>query len=245
MPLYNTSEFLSLIKEEIGIKNIPLPVDDSALLQRFYNSALKEFSVRYPRIEVIRIGENERIEPTERDRNMRVTYKIPKWAYQDSVVVSVIGIDVARPMGYSDFYVPQGAWASPDSVLSAIADIRLSAAVASTMGKAPTFRFRPPDLIDIYNGWAGGIYEIEIGLMHDISLSTIPPTAFTHLLQLSVLDMEEYLYNKLKRIDNIDTGIGNIQLNLNSWEDAASRKADLLKEWDESANLDIDRITYF
>ena len=245
MPLYNISEFLSLIKEDIGIKDIPLPVDDKSLLQRFYNSALKEFSVRYPRIETIILGDENRIAPEYRDRNTKIIYRIPKYVYQDSTILAVTKFDVSRPLGYSDFYVPQGVWASPDAVLSSLADIKLAAALASTMGKAPTYQFKAPDLLYVYNGWSGGVYDVDVALMHDISLSTIPPTAITHLKQLAILDIEEYLYNKLKRIDNLDTGIGNIQLNINNWEDAGNRKLELLKEWDEDGNLDIDQITYF
>ena len=48
MGLYNLSEFLSVVKEDIGIRDIPLPVDDAELVKRFDNSALKSFSIRYP-----------------------------------------------------------------------------------------------------------------------------------------------------------------------------------------------------
>jgi hypothetical protein len=137
-------------------------------------------------------------------------------------------------------------WASPDSVLTGIADIKIAASVASAMGKAPTFEFRNPDILIVYNGWSGGVYQLDIGLMHDISLSTITPTSFTNLRQLAVVDIEEYLYNKLKRMDNLDVGIGNIQLKLDDWQDAASRKREMLDTWDrEGANLDLDQITYF
>lgn len=246
MSLYNTSEFLTLLKEDIGIKDLPLPVDDKELLRRLGQSALKEFSVRSPRVEMVSIGENERLDPDENSRYTMLKYRIPKWAYHGTTILSVPNVDIARPMGYSDMYVPQGSWASPDVVLGALADIQSSASVAATMGRAITHKFVSPDIIYIYNGWAGGIYDVHLAMLHDISLSTISPTAFTHLRQLCVLDLEEFLYNKMKRLDNLEVGIGNIQLKIENWEDAGNRKMELLKDWDENgANLDIDFIRYF
>jgi len=245
MPLYTSSEFLRLIKSDIGIKDIPLPVDDNELYQRINESALKEFSVRSPRREKFTIGNDDKIPPSYVTSTNALRYRIPKTVYWDAEVLMVIKVDVARPLGYSDLYVPQGMWASPDSVLSSLADVRIAAGVASAMGRAPTFNFVVPDIIELYNGWSGGIYDVEIGITHDPSLSTISPTAFTHLRELATLDVEEFLYNKLKRLDNLDVGIGNIQLKIDSWENAASEKKQLLKEWDEDGNLDIDTISFF
>lgn len=247
MSLYNISEFLTVIKEDMGIKNIPLPVDDAELLKRMGNSALKEFSVRAPRAETILLNESDIITPNEVNAyNRRVTYRLPTHKFTGSVILGVTRIDLATPMEYSNYYIPQGLWMSPDMLLGAIGDVKIAASMASNMGKAPTFKFTKPDKLMIYNGWYNGTYEVDILLSHDISLSTIPDTAFTHLRQLCVLDLEEYLYGQLKRSDNADVGIGNIQLKIDNWENAGEKKLELLKEWDENgANLDIDSVSYF
>lgn len=246
--LYSMSEFVNLIKENIGTDDIPMPVDDAEIVRRLCQSTLKEFSVRCPRIKTIYIGDECRLNDDINNISIskRMVYRIPKHHYIDSQILAVSRVDVSRPNGYSDLYVPQGMWASPVSILSAIADIKIAAASASTMGRAPTFKFVAPDILEIFNGWSSGTYEVDIELMHDPSLSTIPPTAFTHLLQLAELDISEFLYNKLKRKENLDTGVGNIQLKLDSWESAGREKRELLEKWDnEGANLDIDNITYF
>ncbi len=247
MSLYNASEFLSLLKEDIGIKDLALPVDDNELLRRISQSALKEFSVRSPRIETITINENERIEIDKRIQNNVIAYRIPKWVYAGTTILSIPRVDISRPNEYRDMYVPQGgSWMSPDSMLESIANIRLSASMGAAMGRAPTWQFKSPDILHLYNAWAGGVYEVDIAVVHDISLSTISPTAFTNFRELCILDLQEFLYNKLKRIENLEVGIGNIQLRIENWEDSANRKRELLKEWDEGgANLDIDNISYF
>jgi hypothetical protein len=235
---------MTVVKSNIGIKDIALPVTDEELVERFASSALKEFSVRSPRMEIFYLSDENRVEPSVLTRGRQVIYKIPRHVYLDSTIIGVSKVDIMQPLGYSDLYVPQGMWADPASLISAIADVKLAAAVAGGMGKAPTFRFVPPDKIWLYNGWSSGIYYSEVLLTHDLSLSTVSPTAFTHLLQLAELDISEYLYNKLKRIDNLDVGVGNIQLKIDNWEGAGERKRDLLKEWEEGS-IDIDTITYF
>ena len=68
----------------------------------------------------------------------------------------------------------------------------------------------------------------------------------THLRQLAVLDLEEYLYNQLKRKDQLDVGVGTINLKIDEWANARDEKKQLLETWDnEGANLDIDPINYF
>ena len=247
MALYTPTSFLTLLKQDIGIKGIPLPVDDKSLYDRFVESALKEFSVRCPRTSTFLINDNERVNKHIITSSSRapIKYRIPKTFYIDSEILSVLRVDVARPLGYSDLYVPQGMWASPDSILTSIADIRVAAGVASSMGKAPTFRYEAPDIIYLYNGWSSGTYEIEIALLHDSSLSTLQPTQFTTLRRLAVLDLQEYLYNELSRMDNLDVGIGTIDLKIDRWADAADKKLDLLKEWDEDGSLSVDSIQYF
>lgn len=243
--LYNYSEFLTQIKEDIGIKDVPLPVDDAALTKRFITSALREFSVRYPRLEEIIITQDEAVDLSTRTSYGAVTYIIPEKYYRGSQILTVLSIDSTGYSAAENFYNPTLFLGSADLMLESIADIKLASSLGSMMGHAPTFRFDPPNRLIIYNGWTGGSFRVEVGMLHDPSLSTIPPGAMTHLRQLAVLDIEEYLYNKMKRIQSLDTGVGNIELRIDNWENAGQEKRDLLKEWDEDASLDLDTINWF
>lgn len=243
--LYNFSEFLTQIKEDIGIKDVPLPVDDSALTKRFITSALREFSIRYPKIEDIVITPKEAIDLSNRSSFGCVTYLIPEKYYRGSEILTVLSINSTGYGSEADMYMPNVVLGSADIMIESIADIKMAASLGSMMCHAPTFRFDAPNRLTIYNGWTGGSFRVEIGLLHDPSLSTIPPGAMTHLRQLTILDIEEYLYNKLKRTTDIETGIGTINLRIDNWENAAQEKKDLLREWDESATLDLDSISFF
>ena len=243
--LYNYSEFLTQIKEDIGIKDVPLPVDDTALTKRFITSALREFSVRYPRIEDIIITQDMAIDLSTRSAYGAVTYIIPEKYYRGSQILTVLSINSTGYGAADNFYNPTLFLGSADILLESVSDIKMAASLGRMMGHAPTFRFDHPNRLTIYNGWTGNSFKVEVGMMHDPSLSTIPPGAMTHLRQLAVLDIEEYLYNKMKRIQNLETGVGTISLQIENWENAAQEKKELLREWDESANLDLDTINWF
>ena len=243
--LYNYSEFLTQIKEDIGIKDVPLPVDDAALTKRFITSALREFSVRYPRIEEILITQDMAVDLSSRNLNGSVTYIIPEKYYRGSQILTVLSINSTGYGAADNYYNPSLFLGSADVLLESVSDIKMAASLASMMGHAPTFRFDPPNRLVIYNGWTGNSYRVEVGMLHDPSLSTIPPGAFTHLRQLATLDICEYLYGKMKRIQDLETGVGTINLRIDNWESAAQEKRELLREWDESASLSLDSISWF
>ena len=204
MSLYNLSEFITTIKEDIGIKDIPLPVTDKDLIDRFNRSALTDFSVIYPRLQNIRIGQENLRRHTRDAHHIYYEYQVPPYEYAGTTIIDISSFDVLRPNGYSDFYIPNANWSSPDAVIGAMADVRMSAGLASAMAKAPTADFIKPDIIRVFNGWSAGCYDVELLLKHDLSLATIEEGAFPDLRQLAALDMEAYLYNKLKRKDGLE-----------------------------------------
>ena len=246
MGLYNLSEFITTVKEDIGIKDIPLPVTDNQIIDRFKRSALADFSMIHPRVAKCYVSDEDLTKNSKNSHNMFYEYQIPKWVYEGTDILCVSNFEVARPNGYSDFYIPHANWSTPDVIISAMADIRMSASLASSLAKAPTYEFIKPDIIRVFNGWSGGIYEVEMLLRHDLSLHTIEDDAFMDLRELTCLDLKMYLYNKLKRKDGLDVGVGSIQLKIDDWANAESERRDLLKMWrDDGANLDYDHIRFF
>jgi len=243
--LYNTSEVLTQIKEDIGIKDVPLPVDDNVLTKRMISSALKEFSVRYPRIEEIVLTPDEVVDMSSRSMYGYTKYIIPEKYYRGTEIISVLGLN---PGGFGsgvNMYMPNVSLGSADMLIGSIAGIKMAASLGSMMCHAPTFNFQPPDILIIYNGWIASSFRVELALMHDPSLATIPPGAFTDFIRLATLDIEEFLYNKMKRVTDLDVGVGTINLKIDNWESAGNEKRELLKEWDENQSLSLDRINYF
>lgn len=243
--LYTISELLTQIKEDIGEEDLPMPVDDATLVKRIEQSALKIFSLYYPEIRTVFLTYKDIIDESYRTLNGGVLYQIPEKYYQDRTITGVYYLDTAAIGSVDSTYLPNVTLDGADSILGSIADIQMASALGGMIAHAPTYQFIQPNKIMIYNGWFMGSYLIDIGLSHDISLTTIPPTAMGSFKKLATLDIEEYLYNKLKRKENLEVGVGNISLKIENWENAASEKKDLLERWDEDAALNLDGISYF
>ena len=172
--LYNLSEFMTMLKEDIGIKDVPLPVDDGKLIERFDKSALREFSVRYPYITEIPITSQEAINYATRNFNGAVDYIIPEKYYQGTQILDILGLNPGGFGSEANMYMPNVVLGSADMLIESIADIKLAASIGSMMSHSPTHYFQPPNKLRIYNGWNSASYRVEIALKHDLSLSTIP-----------------------------------------------------------------------
>lgn len=242
MALYNLSELVKTLKEDAEIGDLPLPVSDTEIIDHLHRKALNDFSIIYPRRETVIIGQENLTKRARESNSLFYEYQIPKFMYAGTVILSVAKVDVLRPNGYSDFYIPTANWSTPDAVIAAMADVRMAAGVASALAKAPTFEFVEPDIIKLYNGWAGGAYEVELLLRHDDSLATIPSGAMTNFRELCLLDLKAYLYAKLKRKQNLETGVGSIDLKIDDWSNAAENYRDMIKEWQAEASVDFDHI---
>lgn len=250
---YTLSEIITICKQNMGLRDLPKPVTDQDIKWRLLHSALKEFSQRYPARQTFIIGDAERVcnpnpyvgTPTTKINSQSNVYRIPRTYYQNRTIFSVTNVDVNRPNGYNDLYVPQSMFGDPAAIMTGMASLQLVGAMARQMTHALTWEFQPPDILILYNGWANGNYQVEITTSHDESLSTIPPDVFSTFMELCEYDLEEYIYMKLKRIQNLDLGIGSIELKIDDWADAGNKKRELLKNLDEACELDLERIQYW
>ena len=247
--LYSINEFLQLLKEDLELTDLPLPVDDEELIKRIQNHALKDFSVLYPRIEEVVLTSNNCVSRANMTVNGSATYEIPREYYEGAEVLAVLSINQSPRNGQgAGIYYPSFVFGSADSMIGAIADIKLAAAMGSQFAHSPTFRFfkgDPPKLI-LYNAWYGGNYNVELALSHNINLTTIPDTALIDFKELCQYDLESFLYSKLKRKDRLDLGIGNIEMKIDDWADSKNKYRELIKEWrDNGAEFDSSTIVYY
>lgn len=249
--LQNLSEVVTICKQNMGIRDLPKPVTDADIMWRVQHSALKIFSQAYPYVTSFIIGDTDRLckpyvgIPTNHTNTYSQVYQIPKHIYQEHTIMAVPNVQIQRPNGYNDLYVPQGMVGDPASIMIAMASIQMVGAMAKQMTHSLTWDFKKPDILILYNGWSGGNYEVELAMDHDPSLSTIPDGAADSFQYLCQLDMEEFIYNKLKRVQNLDLGVGSIELKIDDWADSGSKKRDLINEWMETANLDVDHIQFW
>lgn len=244
MALYNLSEFITMLKEDAEIGDLPLPVSDKEIIRHFDMKTLVDFSLVCPLIEEVTLGPDN-VEKREQERaNQYQVYKIPKYVYDGTCVVNVFDFRPYHGNGLGDLYLPNtyGALSSPDSIIGAMADIRLAAGVASAFSKAPTIKFKAPDKILVYNSWMNGYFVAEVGLKHSLSLATVEPGTFVTLRELALYDLKSFLYSKLKRKDNLETGVGNIDLKISEWSNIAEERKQYFKELEADAAFDVSHI---
>jgi hypothetical protein len=243
----DANHIINLALQNIGLSEIYTSISPQDIMDRFVSSALWEFSKLSPHIEKIMLTDRERLHQKAAENAKSTIYRIPDWVndFGQLEILGVTYVDVISPAGFSDLYVPQSSWINPESVISAISDVKIAAGVAASLGRAPTCEFEPPNKVRLYNGWSAGRYMCEVLLSHDPSLTTVSPTVMPSLLRLTELDLGEYIYNRIKRLDNISTPVGQINLRIDDLAQYGDRKRDLIREFAESSELDFLHITYF
>lgn len=246
------SEIVTLCKQNMGLRDLPKPVTDEELRWRLEHSALKDFSEVYPYRTSFILGETNRVcrpqpgIPIQMASTQHTTYQIPKDKYQNRTIIAVSNVVPARSDGYNDLFVPAGVqFGNAANMISSMASLQMTAAFGRVISHALTWDLRQPDILILYNGWQEGYFEVEILTTHDPSLSTIEPGTMMNFRRLCELDLKEYLYHKLARVQNLDLGVGNIELKIDDWADAGSQKNDLLEELAGDSQLDNTHIQYW
>ena len=248
MGLYTLSEMMQLILEDIGIADLPIveTVGLDKIKNRLEQSTLKELSVRYPYQNKIFMGDGNLLHKNQDSfvSPYGIDYKIPVTEIAGHSILGISNIVPRSVSGFGDSYIPYTAMFSPDAIISTVADVQMMSDVGRNIAKSLTWDFRKPDIIRIFNGWMSGEYEVSLLLTHDMSLATLPDTAMTNFRRLGALDVEAFLYNRFKRIDNIDTGVGTIDLKISDWADAMDKFNEMLDEIGQSNNLDTDSMFF-
>lgn len=251
MALYTLSEMVKVILEDIGIADLPIieTVGMDNIVKRLENSALKEFSVRYPYIKHFEMTDKNLLHKNRDDsfysNTKGIDYLVPAEEYEGHQLLGISHINVNAVSGFNDSYIPYTYSFAPDQMMTMMSDIQMTADLGRMMAKSMTWEFTKPNKIRLYNGWLSGTYDVLLMLTHDASLSTIPDTAMTHFRKLATYDLEWFLYNRFKRLQNLDVGIGSFELKIDDWADAQDKFRQYLDDIDEDGNLDIDYITFF
>lgn len=242
MSLYNLSEFIKLLKEDAELGDLPLPVTDKQIIEHFDKKTLVDFSLICPYIQEVILGENNVIKKDLQRANQYRTYKIPKYVYDGTKIVNIFDFRPYAANGLSDLFIPSMGWSSPDNIIGAMADVRMASGLASALTKAPTIKFIHPDKILVYNGWVNGTYMAEVGLKHSLSLATIEPGTEYVLRELALMDFKAFLYGRLKRKDNLETGVGSVDLKISEWSNIAEERAQKYKEYMDESSLQFEHI---
>ena len=173
MALYTLSEFMKTVKEDMGISELPKTITDAMMIDRFRRSGLAIFSQLCPQIVDIRINDNELLKDENYFNNTPngkfYKYQIPKFAYGDRSIISVVNVEPCRANVCNDYYMGYNVgYQALLNVLSAIADVRAAATVMQQCYPSMTWDFKKPDILTIFNGYCGETYQVSLLMSHDI-----------------------------------------------------------------------------
>lgn len=245
MSLYTLDEFFARLMDDLEWEDLPLPCTNQQLMDHFERSVLKPFSQFAPRQEKIRFGEEARVQLPPNSASFR-RYRLPMYMYPGATCFGVACVEPVSNLGYSDEFGGIPFMGMPDQMLMAMADIRMYSSLGAASNRSLTTDFKKPDILDLYGGCYGTAYEAIMLLSHDLSLSTVPDSAFEDLYELALLDTQAYFYSKLMRKEGLDTGVGQIQLKIDQWSNAKEERKALLQKWrDEGYNIDINSLQFF
>lgn len=153
-------------------------------------------------------------------------YKIYHPALADNKldVLSVISVKTN-----DGFISPMGRSRSNSFDLMGMLTYSVESDIRSHMG----FKYRRWDFVPKNTLKLRGYSNKEILLKLKIrypNFSTIPEGYSEVFHELAELDVQAYLYNKLKYIDELETPLGNISLKIDEWADAKERRKEFLEE---------------
>lgn len=246
--MINMSKLISSIKLDMGLMAMATPFDnlDNLIREIIIIRTLPIFNEMYPNNVPLLIDTNE-LELLERRPESSV-YVLPD-VFGDAEIMMVTNMEaVYDETRYSSDYNTSIFAYGMTPCFCGYQELMMAQAQAnmlSAASKGPTFKFIPPNMIEIFTGYSmGNNYRLTIALSHAENLSTIPATCYTSFLKLATLDVKVYLYNTLIHYDNLSTAYGQLSLNIDRWSGAEDDRRSLIEKWEQTYHLDLSNI-YF
>lgn len=239
----NLSEVMTRIKYKLGIMNIAAPVRnlDGMIATIIKDITVPDFSIYQPDRFTARLDLHslEKIE----DTNSYETYLLPEFQSKKLIYVFQVYYDDSTLSGFGHY-----GGALPMMGGNMIGQILMSNAAASmysVMMPKMTFQYMHPRRLRIYNQYSESKVVVDMGFQHDVSLASIPESCRTSFMELALLDVKENLYPIFRSYANLSTAYGNIDLKIDSWENAEAERRDLINRWDDMYHLDAGPGIYY
>lgn len=238
----NLSDIMTRIKFKLGIMNIAAPVRnlDGMIAMIIQDITLPDFSVYQPHKFSLQLNlsDLERIEHT----SSYDTYVLPDFGSQKLLYVFNVYYDDSTLAGFGHY---GGALPFVGSnMMNQVLASNAAASLYSLMMPKMTFEYIHPRKIKIFNQYSESHLVFDLGFVHDKSLASIPETCRTSFMELALLDVKENLYPIFRPYTNLNTVYGNVDLKIDSWENAESERKDLINRWDDTYHLDFRPVYY-
>lgn len=221
----NASLLLKRLKMKLGLTEFKLPVSDESMIDVIKTETLFTFSQFYPYII------NYQLDTSKPSQQLSSQFQQPSEVF------------ILKPHGDLKIYDVQNVYLNNDLFAGGFGNIGLNSfgmieAMASNnlnqLENIPiTWEFRQPNILIVprLNFLNFESVCVVLACEHPDNLTTIPNDLGECFQDLAKLDLEIFLYNTLKRYNNLDTTFGSIDLKIDDWSNAESER----KDWVESA----------
>lgn len=106
------------------------------------------------------------------------------------------------------------------------------------MRHEPTFHDLGYNKIQLL-GYPKTVLTFEVACRHLPNLESIEEGCYDSFMQLANLDLQEFLYNSLKKFKTIPSAHGQYEIDISDWQGAAGEKKELLERWRDVYHVDM------
>lgn len=238
----NLSTIVTRIKHRLGLAAIATPYENinQEIIDIIQNITVPTFSLYQPKREPLTLRTTD-LELIEKGAFWEM-YNLPEFKARKLLYVYEVTYDSEAMDGLG--YYGGGMPFLQGNLINQVMLANAGASVMSYMVPKLTFEFIKPRQIKIYNVYSSSRLTFKLGFEHDKSLASIPDSCLNSFFELALLDVMENLYPVMRQYAEINTAVGNVNLKIDDWADATSKRDDLLSRWDDSYHLDIPTPIY-
>lgn len=226
-----TPQFLlSKLKRKLGAKSIKLSYTDEELLEILYDDTIPTFSIYFPMRIPMKV-DLDTCKPAKEftENESQLAYHLD-FLPDNMNLIEVESIDFYNETIGRYYDYPTGTMDSFELFTA-----QVNQGMVEDMLNTPITHYTlEPDILVIDQPFSLNTKIVTLNLLveHSHDLSTIKFTYLDKIMELFTLDCKIALYEDMKHHDGIDTTFNQIELKIDTWADAESKREDLMQRWD-------------
>lgn len=218
------NRFMKKIVRKLGLGALNLEEYYPLILETLQEETLPTFSQFFPYTYIIE-KDLSKDKAEDAPNGGKIYYLKDKFLEESNLdVISVM--DVQGASYFQEWNAPLQTFNVDAMILEGQASTIRSLLNISTK----SFKFLPPNRIELRGYEGTDTIKIMVKIPYP-NFAFLPESTNISLERLALLDVKVVLYPELKMYDKLETADGNIDLKIDSWENAEDQRNDLLDNW--------------
>ena len=219
--MMNQTILIRELEMDLGYKFTDLEIEHDAILEIIKIKTLPTFSKYFPYQTRITI---------DREKDLVPGYSNRYYLKTDSEIMNINRLVTNNAKVDASSSGLTGVAMRPgfDYGLSNFFERQIQADLASASNPV-TFMFYPPNQIEIYPSFINGL--VELNVVHDETLHTIPMNMKEYFMQLALADVKMALYQIRNRFNNMQTSFGTLELFIDDLQTGRDERNELIEKF--------------